>query len=282
MTLYRNKKTIRELFNNTKDTFWTPSETKNIKRSQKLGTFLKNFYFKCVVLCITSTVIKPFVLGEGASSYTKYKPDYVPRYFFLILEDIACTAALLSMLCLDVVILTLLMMTEVQFQILNNKLSNLFHFDSGKEVYYQQVLHKRIKEYVDHQNFLIKFLARFSRIFSVTTLFFLGDIILTMCMRMYIISSDNTHINYRIEALFHLIAGLNEIIFCYSIPAQALMDQANEISNSAYLSNWYEYPADAKCILQIMIRDQKKIEITAGGYVMIDLKMFMAVRILSF
>lgn len=31
-----------------------------------------------------------------------------------------------------------------------------------------------------------------------------------------------------------------------------------------------------------MIRDQKKIEITAGGYVMIDLKMFMAVRILSF
>uniref|UniRef100_A0A6P7GDS8 Uncharacterized protein LOC114341069 n=1 Tax=Diabrotica virgifera virgifera TaxID=50390 RepID=A0A6P7GDS8_DIAVI len=125
------------------------------------------------------------------------------------------------------------------------------------------------------------FLDQFSATFSGVTLFFLGDIILTMCMRMYIISSDNTDMNYRIEALFHLIAGLNQIVLCYSIPAQALMDQADEVSHSVYFSKWYDYPHYAKHVWQIMVRDARRIEITAGGFVMIDLKMFMAATLMS-
>ncbi|XP_050505037.1 uncharacterized protein LOC126883487 isoform X1 [Diabrotica virgifera virgifera] len=167
------------------------------------------------------------------------------------------------------------MMAEVQFRMLNRKLNNLFDLKDGKQMTKQEIT-KRVKECVDHQNFLIDFLDQFSATFSGVTLFFLGDIILTMCMRMYIISSDNTDMNYRIEALFHLIAGLNQIVLCYSIPAQALMDQADEVSHSVYFSKWYDYPHYAKHVWQIMVRDARRIEITAGGFVMIDLKMFMA------
>ncbi|XP_050505038.1 uncharacterized protein LOC126883487 isoform X2 [Diabrotica virgifera virgifera] len=133
------------------------------------------------------------------------------------------------------------MMAEVQFRMLNRKLNNLFDLKDGKQMTKQEIT-KRVKECVDHQNFLI----------------------------------DNTDMNYRIEALFHLIAGLNQIVLCYSIPAQALMDQADEVSHSVYFSKWYDYPHYAKHVWQIMVRDARRIEITAGGFVMIDLKMFMA------
>lgn len=63
----------------------------------------------------------------------------------------------------------------------------------------------------------------------------------------------------------------------YKINSELNFFKAAKVTKSIYLSNWYEYPKYAKDVLPIMIRNQKPLTITAGGFVMIDLKMFMAV-----
>nr|ALR72571.1 odorant receptor OR28 [Colaphellus bowringi] len=267
-TLYMKRAEILDLLRRTKEHFWQiKDDREDVKRSYKLAKLLKNLFFNSVVLFIISAIVKPIIIGGNTLTYKCHKPELIPRWLFLIFQDAMCVAILFTLSCTDVLILTLLILTQIQFRMLNEKIQTIH----DNEVDF----HDRLKECVDHQNFLMDFVDRFSKVFSKTILLFIGNIILSLCMCMYIITTESANINVQMEALFHLIAGLNEICLCYSIPAQTLMNEADEVGKNAYFSKWYEHPKDAKLILQIMIRDQKRMVITAGDFVRIDMEMFL-------
>ncbi|CAH1099317.1 unnamed protein product [Psylliodes chrysocephalus] len=226
-----------------------------------------------VLFFIFTTILKTILSKDLA--YKCYELDWFPKLWFVIYQDYSCCVILLTFIGFDVMVQTLLILLKLQFMMLNKKLRDVFTFEDTQKANKIDV-YTRLIECVKHQNFLIDFIERFKTTFSLTFLLYIGNIIVSMCLSVYLVLSGNANLNLQIEAIVHTMSGLNEIFLCYSIPAQLLMDEAAKVTKSIYLSNWYEYPKYAKDVLPIMIRNQKPLTITAGGFVMIDLKMFMA------
>nr|APC94328.1 odorant receptor 15 [Pyrrhalta aenescens] len=277
LTLLTKKSIIRDLMNETKNRFWESPETEGIKRSERFATFIKNFYFYCMLLCVLSSLIKPIIAGEILSTYNHYKPHSVPRYVFAIIGNTSSLISVMSMVGLDTLSFVLLMRVEVQFRTLNYHLERLFNFDKQNYVYSPANFSRKLKECVDHQNYLNQFVNRMITTFAAVTLVTFGLTTVSMSLRMYILSGDN-RLNYKIEALFHLIAGINVIGVGYCIPSEAVMNQADKISESIYFSEWYNYPQEAKNVLQILQKETKPLRITAGGLFVVNLERFMIIE----
>ncbi|XP_023309980.1 odorant receptor 85b-like [Anoplophora glabripennis] len=140
---------------------------------------------------------------------------------------------------------------------------------------------KKIKKIVEYHDFLLDFVNRINDVFSEGLLVYVIVIVLSMCVQMYIVSTQHSLMEL-IKPLFYLTNALVQYIFCYCLPAQALSDEADRTTEYAYFSRWYENPSSAK-VAQLMIlgRSQKKTHILAGGIVKIDLETCLKVLFLS-
>ncbi|CAH1987580.1 unnamed protein product [Acanthoscelides obtectus] len=136
-----------------------------------------------------------------------------------------------------------------------------------------EVLNYKLQRCVDHHNYLNSFLNLFSETFSLAIMIFIGNITLSLCVVMYAILAESFNINH----CTHLIAGLNMIFTCYAWPAQEMMNEANAVRNSVYLSDWHLYGEHHKHILIVLMGSLKTIEFKAGGILTIDMNMFLAV-----
>ncbi|CAG9858899.1 unnamed protein product [Phyllotreta striolata] len=269
-TLFLQQSKIIDLLERTRSQFWTVDDDNvEIKRAKRIGKVLKNAYFYSVAFFMFTTILKTILTHDLA--YRCYQPKWIPKTLLIIYQDYTCCVILFTLMSFDIMFQTLLFQTQLQFKMLNKKYKHLFDYENLGPT----ALKSMLKECVDHQSFLIDFVNRIKDTFSLSLLLFVGNIIVSLCMSVYIILSDNSKLNLKIEAVVHTIAGLNEIGLCYSIPAQMFMDEAAEIRNSIYFSNWYQRPRLAKEIIPLLIREQKPLTITAGGFVMIDLQMFL-------
>ncbi|CAH1987572.1 unnamed protein product [Acanthoscelides obtectus] len=96
-----------------------------------------------------------------------------------------------------------------------------------------------------------------------------------MCVCMYVIVCGYFKTFVQIDAVLHLLAGMNQIYMCYAHPAQELMFEASKVRSSAYFSQWIDHPEYKKFVILIMTRGQREVTISAGGMVRIDLEMFL-------
>ncbi|VEN59367.1 unnamed protein product [Callosobruchus maculatus] len=270
-TLFFRRKQVLDILQLTNTHFWkVDRNSEYIDSTLKKTSRLRVFYVTSVYLFALSSVVKPHI--NGGMTFKCYKPQWLPRYVLLAFEDIISFAINSVFCCFDVLMMTLLTLAQVQFRMLNDRIDQIYNLNRPQKI------RKNMRECINHYNFLIDFTSRFKRAFSITLLLFVGNISISLCICMYVISTDPP-LHVVIEAFLHLVAGLNMIYICYSAPAQGLMDEANRVSRSIYFSAWYHFPSDSKDVLTFLIGTQKKYEISAGGIVRIDMEMFMAVYI---
>ncbi|VEN40397.1 unnamed protein product [Callosobruchus maculatus] len=63
----------------------------------------------------------------------------------------------------------------------------------------------------------------------------------------------------------YITSVMYEFTFCYCYPVQKLIDQANQIGECIYLSNWEGTQYFNKEVVLIIALSQKGIHIVAGG-----------------
>nr|CAH7730623.1 unnamed protein product [Callosobruchus chinensis] len=267
-TLFFRRKEVLDILQLTNTHFWeVDRNSEYINGTLKKTSRFRIFYVTSVYLFALSSVVKPHI--NGGMTFKCYKPEWLPRYVLLTFEDIISLAINSVFCCFDVLMMTLLTLAQVQFRMLNERIDQIYTLSRPERI------RINMRECINHYNFLIDFTSRFKHAFSITLLLFVGNISISLCICMYVISTDPP-LHVVIEAFLHLVAGLNMIYICYSAPAQALMDEANRVGRSIYFSGWYHFPSDSKDMLTFLIGTQKKYEISAGGIVRIDMEMFMA------
>nr|CAI5865529.1 unnamed protein product [Callosobruchus analis] len=248
-TLFFRRKQVFDILQLTNTHFWeVDRDSGSINVTLKKTTRLRIFYVTSVYLFALSSVVKPHI--NGGMTFKCYKPQWLPRYVLLAFEDIISLAINSVFCCFDVLMMTLLTLTQVQFRMLNEKIYKIYNLNSPENV------RTNMRECINHYNVLIDFTSRFKQAFSITLLLFVGNISISLC-----ICIPPLHVV--IEAFLHLVAGLNMIYICYSAPAQALMNEANRVGRSIYFSRWYQFPSDSKDVLTFLIGTQKKYEISA-------------------
>nr|CAI5844650.1 unnamed protein product [Callosobruchus analis] len=84
-----------------------------------------------------------------------YKPDWVPFYPFWFLQVLIIFLGInMPVICLDTLIMTLIVLTHIQFRLLNHELENLYSygFQNGNPTYFVNKLRKIVR----HHNFLLE------------------------------------------------------------------------------------------------------------------------------
>nr|CAH7753387.1 unnamed protein product [Callosobruchus chinensis] len=100
--------------------------------------------------------------------------------------------------------------------------------------------------------------------FQLTLLMYFGLILVNMCIEMYktSVSADTKTV---FQSVMYICSAMYEFTFCYCYPVQKLIDQAYQLGDCIYLSNWEGSQYSNKDVMLIIALSQKGIHIVAGG-----------------
>nr|ALR72561.1 odorant receptor OR16 [Colaphellus bowringi] len=171
---------------------------------------------------------------------------------------------------MDIVVLTLISLTAIQFKLLNKGVAKIFKGITNLEQA-DVVIRERIQKYKNHHAFLMTFRNELNNLFSNAILAYMGVIITTQCTELYVLFSWNS-IQEGIRAVLYASTMFFELYICYCLPAQDLIDEAEKLPISIYCSKWYQYPNHFKDVLLLLGQFQLNMLISAGGVAILDIQ----------
>nr|CAH7768027.1 unnamed protein product [Callosobruchus chinensis] len=248
------RKNVSELLDDIQTKFWREADM-DISDEEK-ASFKKyyrrlKFSFFCFAsMCTANTAIlflQPVILEGNLLPMDCYRPSWVPFYPYWIFQGMVLSLGIhWPAVSLDTLIMTVIVLTHIQFQLLNRETKHVFIL--------------LLSRYIDTIN----------KTFSETLLCYLWISVVALCVEMYNFSAGADPELF-IRAGVYLSANLFQFVAFYCIPAQKLTDEASKMGNSAYFSYWYEYMS-CSCTTQLVImQSQKKAIVTAGGLIDINL-----------
>ncbi|VEN51166.1 unnamed protein product, partial [Callosobruchus maculatus] len=272
-SLHFNKSKIRELLELAANSFWSPD---TIKLSPEVMEYAKRYHYRLkwvyrlfFVSCIFNTLefcYRTFFVDEDILVIQYWKPDWMPFYPFWLFQVLVMNfGVMFPIICLDTLIMTILVLTQIQFKLLSDELENLFSSKNTRQS------KENLAKVVKYHDFLISYIVLFNETFSGSLLSYMGIIVVSLCVEMYNLSSG-ADFEVFLRAAFYVIAALFQFIVFYCIPAQNLKDEADNLRNSAYNSKWYIYKPEATPQIQLVIcQGQREVIITAGQVLDINL-----------
>ncbi|CAG9817042.1 unnamed protein product [Phaedon cochleariae] len=121
-----------------------------------------------------------------------YRPEWI-GYSFLLLyqEGVALLTILIPVMAMDFFFMATLRLTEIQFRLLNREIKNMFKIteDVPKELF-SIIVEDKLKRCVERHNFLLSYVQLINETFSSSLLIFRTIIIMSMCVEMYILSTE--------------------------------------------------------------------------------------------
>ncbi|KAJ8967750.1 hypothetical protein NQ314_002629 [Rhamnusium bicolor] len=277
--LFYKRSNIHDLLTRMKNQFWKIEDIEDEElKSSHMHTLksLKDRFHLFNILCIITTfsfTCRTFILDGDFLAFDSYRPEWISFYLLLLYESLVFVVGIyFPVLGTDMFMMSLLTLTQAQFKLLNHEIKKIFNAQTKMEED-MEIVNKRIRKYVDQHNFLLDYVNRINDTFCEVLLVYLAIIILSMCVELYIITTQNS-LRASIKAISYISAGMFQYIICYCSPAQALSDEADEITNRTYFSKWNEHTTQSvkTATLMILGRSQKKVLITAGGFIKIDLE----------
>ncbi|CAH1984295.1 unnamed protein product [Acanthoscelides obtectus] len=215
------------------------------------------------------------LLGDGdVSLLTIYKPSFVPGFIMYLGQNYVLVLVVTAVVAHDGILITCIIMAQVQFKLINNKLAKLF---VKNQQYRKNDFDKSIKECVDHHNYLLEFVSYTNRTFSSTLLAYLAIVILAMCVEFYTVSKQIS-LEATLKALIYISAVLFQLVCFNCMPGQLLTNETEKTSEVAFYSNWEEVSSPSvMCAVKMIIhRTQKPVFISAGGILSINMGTGMA------
>ncbi|VEN53914.1 unnamed protein product, partial [Callosobruchus maculatus] len=124
---------------------------------------------------------------------------------------------------------------------------------------------RNLKKCVRHHNFLLRCIDDLNAILSKTLLIYIFVMVSGICTHMYTLSFVDD-IGQIIEPALRITLGLFELNLCFSFPAQSMVNQAEQIGVSLYLSKWHKYPSHSKAVLLGLLSGRIEAFIDIGGF----------------
>nr|CAH7714807.1 unnamed protein product [Callosobruchus chinensis] len=283
--MFINRDKVLDLLTRINTKFWNyedDSDSRKRKCLQPLYDVKKiiNIYVTMYSTTLTCFALVPVFSKGEVLIYECYRPSWIPYRVLLFLEQLTgvlCT--LFTILPVDFLFMSVTTLTRVQYKLLNEELRHIF--DSVTDSKDRVVeLRRKIRACAEHHAFLNDFIRRINETFSVTLLVFHLIVLVSMCMEMYRASSVSEW-KVLLKPMAYTLMGLFAFTICYCAYSQTLIDEASNVSLSAYFSDWTKSCTAASPLIMIISSAQKEVSITAGGITNIDLKCSLDVSLFT-
>ncbi|CAH1985063.1 unnamed protein product [Acanthoscelides obtectus] len=222
------------------------------------------FYSTGMVVAIVFFFFQMAMLG-GNPSFPSYMPEGIPFYLVYIYEIfVVLTGVIFPLVFSGLFFMTIIMLLQKQFKLLNEQLVKTFDCEPYV-LESEKIVKRNIKRCIRHHNFLLRCIADLNSVLSKTLLTHIFFMVSGVCTHMYSLSLVE-NIDEMIEPALRILMGLFELNLCFSLPAQSMVDQAEQLGLSLYMSKWYKYPGYAKSVLIGLSSDNIETFIDIGGF----------------
>nr|CAH7768028.1 unnamed protein product [Callosobruchus chinensis] len=165
-SLFFNRKQISEMLQYVRSKFWKESDLDITDEEKyickKYYTRLKIAMYVFASSCTSNLFgfcCQTFFSDQDILPLDCYKPDWLPFYPFWFLQVLVIFFGVnMAVICLDTLIMTLIVLTHIQFRLLNHEVENLYSygFQNGNRKYFLNKLRKIVR----HHKFLLDDLHR--------------------------------------------------------------------------------------------------------------------------
>ncbi|XP_023016125.2 odorant receptor 63a [Leptinotarsa decemlineata] len=281
LTLQLQHDGVRDMLEQTNH-FWNIEEVEFEEERNEISKFLKYMktilYYFMAFACMPTIFFcfRPFLLHERVLVFNSYIPEFVPYFIMLLVEDYAFLIIYVACVSFDIFFATLVVLTKVQFQLLNQEIRRVvaINIEADEDANF---VRNKLKKCVDHHNFLLEFVKKINNTMSNAVLMYFLILIFSICVEMFLLSNRKT-VKEFFKYIFYSVSLSNEFVVFYCLPSQLLTSEAEESIYYVYDSQWYENLSNTtKCIINmISLRGQRKVFITSGKFVNLSMESCLA------
>ncbi|XP_072381335.1 odorant receptor 13a-like [Diabrotica undecimpunctata] len=261
------------------EVFWTvdPEGSENQKLLKGLRKMEKSFliYISCSVCMF---IFKP-LLVKGTTIYYYYQIEQIPFIVSYIIEFYVTLVTMSMVIGVNLFISITIVIGAGQFSNLNTKIRQLDLNKTQNNERGLEVCIKEVREIIDYHNHLITYVRHLDEIFSSLFAMLISIITSLLCMNMYVLSQPHNTIVDLIRCGTMVMAFTSEFLLLYGVPAQKLIDEAQEVANSAfYHCEWYlpNIISIRKPLSFMIFRSQKMVCLSAMGFLDINRQTIVA------
>ncbi|GLV36659.1 Odorant receptor 67c [Carabus blaptoides fortunei] len=252
-------------------------QKKEMLSAYRIIAIASHMYKYIVIVAISGFIVQAIVKGNRgliADIWTpfgqtmKQSPYYELMFGFQLF--MFPSAVHFSVIQIDMLFIIIIGLVFVQFRMLKLKLFSINASSSDNS--------KLIRECVAHHDMLLRFLTQFEILYSELLLPAVGSSMLVCTVSMYAVVMEN-EITRKLPFVFIYMAVYLQI-FCYCYAGDLIQDEGLSVGQVAYECDWSEIEnRDVKMgLIMIMIRSQRKINITCGGFMILSMENFSKVH----
>nr|AXU25100.1 odorant receptor 9 [Cyrtorhinus lividipennis] len=155
-------------------------------------------------------------------------------------------------------------------------------YQSNDKILFQKCMEDSLKASIQHHIVVLEMCAKLKQLLMVPLMTIVFGSALLLCMQGYVIIEDTVPLLVKIASSVFLMAELI-YTFLFSIYGETLTNASEDIGNQLYLANWIQFSnALRPYYAMIKFRCSRPVRISAGGFIVVDLKSFLNVLSTSY
>ncbi|CAG9830630.1 unnamed protein product [Diabrotica balteata] len=157
-------------------------------------------------------------------------------------------------------------MVVIQWKMLNREVSSILGSTAEKEEE-RHLLKNDVEKCVNYHNFLINYIKRLNETVWYPNMLMVFFSVTAICVEIFIIVNRPTEGDF-LTRLMYLVEDTYEFVLFYIIPGQLLTNEAENMKDFAYMSNWYEHSVEIKkpFINMVTCISNRPVTLNAGNF----------------
>ncbi|XP_031783066.1 odorant receptor 156 isoform X1 [Nasonia vitripennis] len=275
------------------DTITNKRERQILEQSASESQFLSKFYmgasYVALVVYTASPVLVPIILDialplnesrrKTFPYFIEYFIDTEFYYYQLMVHGTICfTISVLVYISIDTMYAACCQHLCGLFDIVEHRLKEAVKTNSNRinlEPDRTDILmHKLLNEAITLHQDSIEFAVLIENTYALCYLLVLGLnlAVIVLAAVDIVINLDDTNQIIRLSILY---IAFSFHLFFNSVPGQKIHDKSVNVMNSAYFSEWYNLPLNARKLIQLIIhRSLNPCQFTAGGLFVLNIENF--------
>ncbi|CAG9863805.1 unnamed protein product [Phyllotreta striolata] len=259
--------------------FWKedPAGSENSKILASLRKTEK--YFLIYILFSTCMFLFKPLLVQGTTIYYYYKIEQIPFVVSYLIEFYVTLATMSMVIGVNLFICITINLGAGQFSNLNAKMRQLDLSETQQSGRGLEMCTVELREDIEYHECLISYVRQLDGIFSWLFTLLISIITSLLCMNMYVLSQPHNTVVDLIRCGTMVCAFTSEFLLLYGVPAQKLIDEAENVANSVfYHCKWYlpNIIRLRKAMSFMIFRSQKMVCLSALGFIDINRQTIVA------
>ncbi|XP_063912022.1 odorant receptor Or1-like [Zophobas morio] len=216
-----------------------------------------------------SWAVKPFLVQERQLPVDVWLPFNLMEnniVYFLVFALLTLGVGYVSIAsaAIDPLIGGLCGLASGHIQVLKNNLQYLNQCTADSESLKIFITRRNVKDCINHHNIILNFVKEYECCFSsIVFSQFAGSVVVVCFCCLQLGKIPPMTLNFFIMVSYLTILLVQIYFYCYY--GTILYEESNSIINAVYMGNWYDYDAESKRdLILLMERSQRPIVVTAG------------------